>query len=163
VLSIVIALVAAGFTGLQWRETHNQVLLTLKPHVDFDTEDEPDFPPVGIAIINEGPGPAVVKSLAFFVDGKRVKDLSEAEALGKISQDQVRYMEFEPYDVIPAGEKDWLVQYRKPRGGKANPKDAAHFADFIADHLAIEVKFCSVADETACWTKCSAKDRCGGD
>jgi hypothetical protein len=52
VASILIALAAAGFTGLQWREAHNQTLLQLKPHVDFDTQDDPDAPPVGIAIFS---------------------------------------------------------------------------------------------------------------
>ena len=36
VASLLIAFAAAGFTWLQWRETHNNLLLTLKPHVDFD-------------------------------------------------------------------------------------------------------------------------------
>ena len=105
IASILIALAAAGFTGLQWHEAHNQLLLTLKPHVDFDTEDEPDFPPVGIAIINEGPGHALVKSLAYFVDEKPVKDLNEAMTVGKISQDQMHYFQFEPDDVMPVEKR----------------------------------------------------------
>lgn len=158
--SILIALVAAGFTGLQWHEAHNQLQLTLKPHVDFDTEDETDFPPFGIAIINEGPGPAVVKSLAYFLDRKPMKDLDAAATAGNVSLDHLRYFSMDPGDVMAVQEKDWLLQFKPAHGKKANPKDTDHFADFIDDHLAIEVTFCSVVDETACWTKCSAKDQC---
>jgi hypothetical protein len=123
--------------------------------VDFEIEDEPDVPPVGIAIRNQGPGPAMVRSLAYFVDGKRVKDWAEAATRGNVNPDQAHTIAFDPGDALAAPEVAWLVEYRKPR--KANPKDVEHFVDFIDDHLAIEVTFCSVVDESACWTKCSAK------
>jgi len=45
VLSILIALAAASFTGMQWYEARNQLLLSTRPHVDFDTEDDPGRAP----------------------------------------------------------------------------------------------------------------------
>jgi hypothetical protein len=59
VLSLLIALAAAGFTGMQWYETRNALLLSTKPHVDFDIEDDPDEPPVGIAVTNAGSSPVI--------------------------------------------------------------------------------------------------------
>lgn len=158
VMSILIAVAAAGFTGLQWYEAHQQLLLSMKPSVDFDTEDDPESPPIGIAIRNEGPGPAIVQSLKYHVDRKQVKDLAEAATDGNISSDQIDSFEFDPDDTLAVGEKEWLVKYHKPRGGQANPKDADHFADFINQRLAIQVEFCSVMGD--CWIKCSKKDQC---
>jgi hypothetical protein len=160
VASILIALTAAGFTGLQWREAHDQMLLSLKPHVDFDTEDDPGAPEVGITIFNARPGPAVVKSLAYFVDGKPVKDVDEVAAKAHINRDQIEDNGFDPGDTLAVNEKVWLLKYRKLRGGKGNPKDVEHFADFIDQRLGIEVMFCSVTDEDTCWPKCSTKSLC---
>ena len=69
---------AVFFTGLQWWETHTQVLLAVKPSVDFYIGSDPDSPPVGIAISNAGPGPATIKSVMFYVDRKSVRDAEEA-------------------------------------------------------------------------------------
>ena len=55
-------------------EAREDLVLSTKPHVDFYIEDDPDEPPVGIAVKNAGPGPATMKSVTFFVDKKVVKD-----------------------------------------------------------------------------------------
>jgi len=59
---IVLSLGAVTFTGLQWWETRTQVLLAVKPTVDFNIADDPDNFSVGIAVSNAGPGPAVIKT-----------------------------------------------------------------------------------------------------
>jgi hypothetical protein len=81
VASIGIVLAAAVFSGLQWLDARDQAFLTTKPHVDFDTEDDSDQPIVGIAIMNAGPGPALIKSVSFYVDRKPVADADEWDAL----------------------------------------------------------------------------------
>src|SRR5215467_4583340 len=87
VLSLLISLAAAGFTGMQWYENRGALLLSTKPHVDFDVETDPDEPPVGIAISNAGPGPATIKSVIFYVDRKSVQDAEEAgTTYGKLSE-----------------------------------------------------------------------------
>jgi hypothetical protein len=162
VASLVVALCAAGFTGLQWREAHNQLLLSVKPHITFDTEDDPDSPPVGISISNAGPGPAIIKSVTYYVDRKPVRDYSEAMEYGRINSDIVDYIEFEADDTLAASEKDWLIQYRKPHGTKKaakDQKDLDTFVDFIDYHLAVKVHYCT-AIEDVCSEKCSTKDRC---
>jgi hypothetical protein len=104
-------------------------------------------------MINQGPGPALVKSVKYFVDRKQLRDLDEASSIGKLDPDQMDYFEFESGDVMAVGEKEWLVRHRKRRGKSSKASDADRFADFIDDRLAIEVTFCSVVDEDTCWTK----------
>src|SRR5262249_51206468 len=55
-LSLLIALGSAGFTGLIWHDTRQQFLLSTRPHIDFEIAYDPDEPPVGVAITNNGPG-----------------------------------------------------------------------------------------------------------
>ena len=161
VLSLVIALGSAGFTGLLWHDAREQFLLSTRPHVDFETADDADEPPVGVAITNARPGPAVIRSITFYVDRKSVRDADEAgRDYAKLSEAELGYFELEPGDTLPVGDRIWLIQYRKPRGGKINQKNMEKFADFIDQHLAIEVTFCSAVRESLCWPKCSTKDRC---
>jgi hypothetical protein len=162
VLSLFIALAAAAFTGMQWYENREALLLSTKPHVDFDIEDDPAELPVGIAINNGGPGPATIKSVIFYVDRKPVQDADEvAKTYAKLGDNEYTYNEFDPDDTLAVNEKVWLIEYRKPRGGKINEQKLGKFADFIDQNLAIQVTFCSTIREEVCWTKCSAKGRCG--
>jgi hypothetical protein len=161
IASIVIALAAAAFTGLQWLETRDQAFLTTKPHVNFDIENDPDQPTVGIAITNAGPGPASIKAITFYVDRKPVADADQmGQSYAKLSPAELDYQIMEPDDTLAVGERVWLISYRKPRGGKINQANKSGFADFIEKSAAIEVEFCSVIREHACWTKCSDKGRC---
>jgi len=77
-LPIVISLGAAGFTGLQWWEAHTDARLAIKPSVDFYIGDDPVEPPVGIAITNAGPGPAIIKAIQFYVNRMPVRDADDA-------------------------------------------------------------------------------------
>jgi len=146
VLSILIAVAAAAFTGMQWHEAHNQLLLSMTPSINFYTEDDPDEPPVGVAINNAGPGPAVIKSITYYVDRKPLRDVNEAIDYSKLNPDQIEYVELEENDTLAVTEKVWLLKYHKPRGGKVKQKEKEldDFVDFIDQKLGIEVLFCSV-------------------
>jgi hypothetical protein len=142
-------------------QTRNQLLLSTKPHVDFYIGNDPDDPPVGIAIRNAGPGAAIIKSVTFFVDRKTVRDADDvATTYAKLSDAEYTYTEFDPNDTLAAPEKEWLIQYRKPRGGKINQQKLEKFADFVDQRLGIKVTFCSTIQEDICWDKCSTKDGC---
>jgi hypothetical protein len=154
--AIVISLAAALFSGLQWREAHNQLALSMKPAVDFDTADDPDDLPVGIAIANAGPGPAVMKSVTFYVDRKPTKDAEEAAQRGKLDVEQLSAFEFDEGDTLAVGEKEWLFRYRKT--SKPDEAQAGRYADFVSGRLGIEAEFCSVLGD--CWIKCSTRGRC---
>jgi hypothetical protein len=157
VASLIVALGAAAFTGLQWHDAHNQLLLSMKPSVNFDTEDDPDAPPVGIEIRNAGPGPAVIKSLTYYVDRKSVKDWTEAEDYGKLNPVQIKTFEFALDDTLTVNENEWLVKHSKYHGKEDKP-EVDKFTDFIDQQVGVEVVYCSLAGE--CWKKCSTKDRC---
>ena len=156
IAAIVISLAAALFTGLQWRETHNQLALAMKPAVDFDTEDDPDDPPVGIAIANSGPGPAIIRSISYYVDRKQVKGPEEAAQTAKLDVDRLSTFEFDEGDTLAVGEKEWLFRYRKT--SKPDEAQAQRFAEFVGKRLGIEAEFCSVLGD--CWIKCSTRGRC---
>ena len=161
-VSILIASASAVFTGMQLREARNAVLVQLKPHVDFDIEDDPDvLATIGISVVNAGPGPALFKSVGYFVDGVRVKDADAVAAAARLPRVQLEDRAFDPGDSLAVNETFWLLKYRKPHGGKADPKEAERFTDFLDQRLAIGVTFCSVVNEEDCRFKCSTKGRCG--
>lgn len=98
--------------------------------MDFQIGNDPDEMPVGIAIRNAGPGPADIRSVVFYVDRKSVTDAEEAgNTYGKLSDSELDYDQFDPDDTLAVGETAWLIQYRKPRGGKINQKNLEKFAD----------------------------------
>jgi hypothetical protein len=161
VVSLVVAVASAAFSGLQWHDAREALLLSTRPHVDFDIEEDPDTPPVGIAITNAGPGPAVIKSIVFYVDRKPVADAHDAGInYAHLSKAELDYQELEPGDTLGVNDKVWLIRYRKPKSGKVNAQAQDKFADFVEQNLAIHVWFCSVIREDKCWPKCSTKGRC---
>lgn len=136
------------------------MLLAVKPSVDFYIGDDPDSPPVGIEVENAGPGPAIVKSVKFYVDRKPVQDAEDAgKTYAKLTTAELGYTDLEPDDALAVNEKQWLIEFRTPRSGRDVRKDMERFADFIDQNLAVEITFCSIRGD--CWTRCSAKDRCG--
>jgi hypothetical protein len=162
--ALVISALTAGFTGLQWHEMREAAVVALKPNIDFDINDDPDEPPVGIQLVNAGPGPARIKSVEFFVDRKMVKDASEAGInYAGLSEAELDYKDLDQTSTVAVGERIWLIKYRKPKPNDkaANLKNQEKLADFIDQHLAIRVVFCSTVRETDCWPKCSDNDdRC---
>jgi hypothetical protein len=64
VIAVLVSVVALCFSGLQWRDSHSQLLLSMKPSITLSTDTDPDELPVGISVENAGPGPARIKSVA---------------------------------------------------------------------------------------------------
>jgi hypothetical protein len=151
-----LSILALLFTGLQWLDTHEQIQAAYKPLVDFDTEDDPDSFPFGISIENRGTGPAIIKSITYYVDGKPFHDVDAAVDAAKLKADETEYYTFDPDDSLGVSEKELLLfrlkQFRKDQ------KEAKRFANFLDDHLGIEVEFCSLTGE--CKKRCSTPGRC---
>jgi hypothetical protein len=118
IVAILISLGAASFTYLQWHDMHMQLLLSMKPSVDFETEDDTEDPPVGIAIMNEGPAPARVVSIVYYVDRKPVRDVSEAVEYGKFDCSKVKYFDYEADDTMAVGERHFIISYLKKHKSK---------------------------------------------
>lgn len=157
---IAISILAAVFTGLQWREAHQQRGFQLKPLVNFYTEDGEDQSTVGVSITNNGPGPAIIKSITYFVDRKLVRDVDEAVQYGKLNQDIVRVIQYDEDDALASGRTEWLISRSTKAAAKSkmDREELDRFLDFIDEKLGIEITYCSIDDE--CGKKCSTKGRC---
>jgi hypothetical protein len=156
-LALVISVIALYFTALQSKDTHNQLLLSMKPSGDFDTETDTDDLPVGITLSNAGPGPAVIKSLTYYVDKKVIGDVDKLIDFANL--DNVPTYNLEDGDTLAVGESHWLVSYKDKPHGKDDQQQLDKFVDYLEHHLAIEVQFCPVLPGE-CATKCSSKDWC---
>ena len=157
VLAIFISLGAAVFAGLQWRESHNLLLLSMKPSVEFELEDDPDDLPVGINIQNSGPGPAVIKSVTYYVDKKVIGDVDKVVDFENLQN--VPTYDFDEGDTLAVGEHHFLLSYKNKHHGKDEQKQLDQFVDLIDHHLAAEVVFCPVLPGD-CFSKCSTKGWC---
>lgn len=156
-IPILVSLGALYCTWLQSNDTHKLVMLSMKPSVDFDTEDDPDDPPVGIKIENGGPGPAIIKSVIYYVDRKPVGDVTKMVEVEKLNGDETQYFSFDEGDTLAVGGAHWLISHRKR--GKEDQAELNRFIDCIDNHVAIEVEFCPALDGQ-CYKKCSTKGWC---
>ncbi|MGA2674857.1 MAG: hypothetical protein ABSE99_16690 [Terracidiphilus sp.] len=132
-LAVAISLVAAVFTGLQWRESHNLLLLSMKPSVDFELLDDPDDLPVGIDIQNSGPGPATIKSITYYADKKLIGDMDKLLNFTDLST--IQTYDFEEGDTLAVGEHHFLLSYKNKPHGKGEQKTLDKFVDLIDHHL----------------------------
>ncbi|HWK47047.1 MAG TPA: hypothetical protein VNT30_20160 [Stellaceae bacterium] len=154
-VSATVTVFAVVFAGLQWIDARQQGNLSMKPLVNFYIQDDDTDPKakVGLAIENNGPGPAIIKSVSYFVDRKPVKDADEALRYGKLNPDHDHGDQFDDDDALASGRIIWLIDYQTK-----DKKEMARFIDFLDEHLALEISYCSVKDE--CARKCSDKRRC---
>jgi|SRR5208282_1128403 len=90
-LPIGLSLTAVIFSGLQWIDTHQQKRFSARPLVDFVLENDPDDAAwIGLAIKNNGPAPAILTSITFYVDHKVVADIDGAAEIGKLNPEIIR-------------------------------------------------------------------------
>jgi hypothetical protein len=146
------ALLIGAYQAYEARE-HDHA--SVKPLVSFTYELDDDQPVVGLSIANAGLGPAIVKSISAYIDGKRVEGWREAVISGKVwRENSIRTNVPNKDDVLKPGETIFLLA--RPTNDKA---DLDQFIDFLRTHLGASVEFCSIYDN--CWTTCSLKGRCG--
>jgi hypothetical protein len=148
-----ISLLAVIFSGLQWFDAHQQKRLLVRPLVDFVLENDPADAWVGLAIKNNGPAPAIINSITFYVNRKPVADIDEAAEQGRLTPDSIRSAGLEEGDSLGVGRTEWLFA----RSTKNNA-ELGRFVDFISEHLSAHVIYCSINGE--CWEKCSSRGRC---
>jgi hypothetical protein len=152
ILALAVSLLAMVFTGLQWWEAHQQKRLQTKPLVAFYIESDANEPKKGLAIDNLGPGPAVIKSIRYFVD-RQLLDEQEVLQHVKLNPDFDHGVVLDEGDVLGVGQRVWLIDYRTK-----NDKEIGRLADLFGSRLVVEVSYCSIGDE--CWRKCSPNGRC---
>jgi hypothetical protein len=153
--ALVISICAAVVSGLTWHEAHNQLLLSMKPTISFMTDDNLDDGAIGISITYSGPGPAVIKSVSYFMDKKPIGDV---EKVADLTDLDIHEVEYEEGDTIGIGETQWLFKYHRRLNAK--PKKAEDdFIDKLDNHLAARVEFCPVI-KGECGKRCSTKGWC---
>jgi len=149
-----LSLVAVSLSGLQWIDTHQQKSLSTRPLVDFVLENDPDDAAwIGLAIKNNGPAPAILNSITFYVDHKLVESIDGAAKMGKLNPEMIRSEGHKEGDSLGVGITEWLFA----RSTKSHD-DLDKFVNFINNRLAAHVTYCSINGE--CWEKCSSKGRC---
>jgi hypothetical protein len=159
VVAIVISFVAVFFSGLQWYEARNQLLLSMRPSVNFMTNSDDDEFPVGISVDNAGPGPAKIKSVTYFIDKKPFSDVDKAlQSINRGSFEDIHSVDLDEGDTLAVGSKEWLVYYNKPQQ-KQHPAEVDDFLELLETHLAVQIEFCPVLSGE-CGKKCSMKDMC---
>jgi hypothetical protein len=122
-LALVVSFASASFTLLQWRESHNQLLLSMKPSIDFIWETDPDELPVSVAIGNAGPGIAVIRSITWFVDQKPLGSVREVVDSAHLNNPKnVQWEELDENESLAVGEKQWLLRYVKNRTELKKPR-----------------------------------------
>jgi hypothetical protein len=90
-LPIGLSVVAVIFSGLQWIDAHQQKHFSARPLVDFVLENDPDDAAwIGLAIKNNGPAPAILTSITFYVDHKVVAGIDGAAEMGKLNPEIIR-------------------------------------------------------------------------
>jgi hypothetical protein len=151
-LALVVSILAMVFTGLQWWEAHQQKRLQTKPLVAFYIENDTNELKKGLAIDNLGPGPAVIKSIRYFVDRQPV-DEQEVLQHVKLNPDSDHGIALVEGDVLGVGQRVWLIDYRTKNGN-----EIGRLSDLLGSRLVAEVHYCSIGDE--CWRKCSPSGRC---
>ena len=154
--AFVVSLVALLITGLQWRDNHNGLLLSMTPTASFEIAADPDDLPVGISLSNAGPGPAVVRSVTYYVDNKAVGGVDDLVRLKKL--ENIQYYDLEDGDTMAVGSPKWLLEYVARAHVKKTETEVGEFVDLLG-HLGVEVQFCPVL-HGKCSTKCSVKGRC---
>ncbi len=145
-IAIIVAVVAAGFTGLQWWETHKQNRLSSEASIGFDIDTDPADNRLGIGVRNVGPGVARIRSVKYYVDGKQVSSIDDAIEGAKLDLDRLHPIELTDEAMGP-GEIIWIVKYnaRKPEIDRA--------AEFFENHLNAAVDYCTAGGR--CGTECS--------
>lgn len=145
-LALMVSVMAAWFTYSQWHESAT-------PYVDFYVEANFDEQDMGAAVINSGPGLAEVEEISYFVDRKRIANVEAA--LERFRSGSVYGMTWNPGDHIPVNQKLWLVRISKSGTATKEYEDAA---DFLQNHFAIRLRYCSIHRE--CKVACSLPAKC---
>lgn len=154
-LPLVLSVATVAISWMAYSDAHRTSVLAVKPSVDFLTETQTEEPVVGIEVINAGPGPAIIQDIAYFVDGKKVRDVYGATSrFPRDDADQIRYLDFDSGDVLAANEGRWLISRKTD---KAQSLDA--FVAFLDEHLTVGISYCALRG--GCWSRCSKRKACG--
>jgi hypothetical protein len=127
------------------------------PKVTFMTGEDREAGQAGIEIKNGGPSLAIIKSVDYFIDGRRM-DGEEAviEVAPRGARNALQYTHLNAGARIAANTDTWLL-FLPRRDTK--PREYERVANFLTDSVAVGVKYCS--EQNACADACSKTGACG--
>ncbi len=155
-ISLPLSIAALGIAAWQSWDTHVSTKRALQPLLAFDLEDDPEQFPFGIMVENDGAGPAIIKSVTYYVDNLPIEDVDKVIAAAKLNSKQTDTQLFDRDDALGVGRNMWLLS--RSKRNRADTTEANKFADFLGDHLDVKINYCSLAGD--CFTKCSTPDHC---
>ena len=127
------------------------------PKVTFLTGEDRDAGQAGIEMKNGGPGPAIIKSVDYFIDGRRMDDEEAViDVAPRGARSALQYTHLNPGARIRANADTWLLFL--PRRD-TRPREYERLANFVSDSVAVGVRYCS--DANACADACSKTGACG--
>lgn len=150
--ALAVSVIASAFTGLQWWEAHTQNKLASDAQIGFEIDTDPADDKLGIGVRNVGPGVAKIRSVQYFVDGKRVKAIDDVIDGANLSADRLHPIELIDEPMGP-GEIIWIVRYN------ARKAELDRATEFFENHLNAAVDYCTLGGK--CVTVCSETDGCG--
>jgi hypothetical protein len=149
-MAAVVALLAALFSGLQWREARDLRALVTQPVLSWYVGNDASATHIGLEIDNNGPGVAIIRSIDYFVDHHATPDLADAMTAAGLESDRDRGEDIDDGDSLAVGQRVWVLEYRT-----TSKAERARFVQFLDDHLSASVTYCSLSGK--CWTKCTEK------
>jgi hypothetical protein len=147
-VAIIISIIAAAFTGLEWWDSHRQGQLASDATVTFDVDTDNNL---GFGVRNVGPGVAHIRSVKFYLDGKQIFDVDDVIDQAKLDSNRLLETEITD-DYMGPGEIIWILKYR----GRKNDQDRA--ADLFENHLTASVEYCAAGGR--CATECTERGKC---
>jgi len=167
-VALVLSGVAIYYSAKQWEvgrdqleTSRTQLLLSMKPSINYLTENDPDDIPVGIKVDNAGPGPATIKTFTYFLDKKPIggDGANVLEMIGLSNAKNIINTDMEPDDTMAVGESEWLIQYKSLPHNRQQRRELQKLVDLLDNQLAVEIEFCPVLGGK-CEKKCSSKGMC---
>jgi hypothetical protein len=152
IVAIVISLVAALFTGLQWWDSRELGRLANDATVVVDVDSEPGRSKRGIIVRNAGPGIAHIKAVKYYVDGDLILDINEPfERVAKLDSRRLNEVEING-DTMSPGERQQILRF------DASKSEQDRAEDFFESHLNVAVAYCSAGGR--CESVCADPKHC---
>ena len=127
------------------------------PKITFLTGEDRNAGQAGIEMKNGGPGPAIIKSVDYFIDGRHMEgEEAVIDVAPRDARRALQYTHLDPGARLGANAGTWLLFLPKY---DARPREYERLAGFLSDSVAVDVKYCS--EQNACADACSKNGACG--
>jgi len=152
-IALVVAIVAAVFSGLQWLETRELRQLTFGAALSFEINTLAGKHRLGIGVRNAGPGVARIQTVTFYLDGKLADDMVDTLETAGFDTDRDEGIELDRGDFLAPNEIVWLIDYR-PK----SREDGQRASALIENRVQVAIDYCATTG--ACTRICSDSAGC---